>query len=172
MNKKFLLFIVSVIVLLFGVSIFVRAQKLFTPQKTHYHAGFVVFQNDKKLDFSDMKYMSVEPCVLNNKRDNDTPEQIQIEKAHLHDNVGNLVHVERTGPIWKDLFTNIHYPIDFTKTTGYINGKQVNNYQFQSIKPFDSLVVFIGKSDQKLLAQAVTKGYMIKMAKKSTTCGD
>lgn len=171
MNKKFLLFVISVIVLLFGVGIFVRAQKLFIPQKTHSHAGFVVFQNDKKLDFSDMKYMSVEPCVLNNKRE-DSAEDIQIEKAHLHDNVGDLVHVERTGPIWKDLFTNIHYSLNYAKTTGYINGKQVNNYQFQSIKPFDSLVVFIGKSDQKLLAQAVTKGYMIKMAKKSTTCGD
>ena len=171
MNKKLLIILILVLIVFFGVGTFTLSQRFFIPQKTHYHAGFVVFQNNKKLEFSDMKYMSVEPCVLNNKHE-DSAEDIQIEKAHLHDNVGDLVHVERTGPIWKDLFTNIHYSLNYAKTTGYINGKQVNNYQFQSIKPFDSLVVFIGKSDQKLLAQAVTKGYMIKMAKKSTTCGD
>lgn len=172
MNKKFLLFIILLAILLLGSGVFIRAQKLFIPQKTHYHAGFVVFQNDKKLDFSDLKYMSIEPCVLDNKRENDSPEQVQVEKAHLHDNVGDLIHVERTSAKWQDLFTNIHYSLDYAKTTGYINGKQVNNYQFQSIKPFDSLVIFIDKNDPKLLTQAVTKDYMIKMAKKSTNCGD
>ena len=171
MNKKILNIIFVLIIFFLSIVAVLMSKRFFTPQKTHYHAGFVVFQDNKKLDFSDTKYMFLEPCVLNNKRE-DSAEDIQTEKAHLHDDVGDLVHIERTGPIWKDLFTNIRYPLDFAKTTGYINGKQVNNYQFQSIKPFDSLVIFIGRNDPKLLTQAVTKGYMIKMAKKSTTCGD
>ena len=170
--KILFIFITSLIIMLFlGSSLFFIAKKVFTPQKTHYHAGFVVFQNNKKVNFSDIKYLYLEPCTLNKTNDTNSA-AIQIEKAHLHDNIGDLVHIERTGPIWKDLFTNIHYPIDFSKTIGYINGEQVSNYQSKPIKPFDSLVVFIGRNDLKLLTQAVTKGYMIKMAKKSTTCGD
>lgn len=170
MNKKILLFIILLTILLLGVGI-VFTKKLLIPKKTHYHAGFVIFQNNKKLDFSDNQYMFLEPCTLNNTHD-DPPAIIQIQKAHLHENVGDLVHIERTGAIWQDLFTNIYFHIDYAKAIGYINGKQISNFQFQAIKPYDSLVVFIGQNDPKLLGQAVIKDYMIAMAKKSTTCGD
>jgi len=171
MSKKVIFVIVLLIVILLtGIGIFI-SKKLFTPQKTHFHAGFLVFENNKKLDFSDNKYMFIEPCSADNNHA-DSQEDIQIEKAHLHDNVGDLVHIERTGAVWKDLFSNIHFPIDYSKTKGFINGKQTGNYQLQQIKPFDSLVVFIGKNDSSLLNQAVTKDYIMKMAKKSTTCGE
>jgi hypothetical protein len=171
MNKRFFLVLILFMVLFIGMSAFFALKRYFAPQKTHYHAGFVVFQNNKKLDFSDNKYMFIEPCTANDKHV-DSEADIQIEKAHLHENVGDLVHVERTGAKWEDLFTNIHFPIDYSQTTGFINGKQISNFQQQPIKPYDSLVVFIGKNDQRLLSQAVTKEYIIKMAKKSTTCGD
>lgn len=171
MKKRIIIFLSFVCVLaIVGVAYFLT-KDMFTPQKTHYHAGFVVFQNNKKVDFSDSKYMFIEPCNANETKQ-DSAADIQIEKAHLHENVGDLVHIERTGATWKDLFTNIKYPIDYTNATGYINGKQVADFQTQSIKPFDSLVVFIGKNNSQLLTQAVTKSYMEKMAKKSTTCGD
>jgi hypothetical protein len=70
------------------------------------------------------------------------------------------------------LYSNIKYKIDYSKATGFLNGKQVDYFQSQPIKPFDSLVVFIGNNNSILLSQAVTKDYMIPMAKKSTTCGD
>lgn len=46
-----------VIILVAGMSFFgVKEYKaLTTPQKTHYHAGFVVFANNKKVDFSPWK---------------------------------------------------------------------------------------------------------------------
>ena len=167
--KKIFLLLGGVILI---VAIIYFGRKLLEPQKIHYHGGFVVFQNNKKLDFSGSKYMFEEPCVLNAKNEHDTPEDTQLEKAHLHDNVGDLVHVERTGAIWKDLFTNMRFPIDYEKTEGFINGRRVSNYQLQPIAPYDSLVVFIGKNDSSLIKQAVTREYMVKMAKKSTTCGD
>lgn len=170
MNKRVLFIIIPILIILVGIGIFFT-KKFLIPQKTHYHAGFVVFQNNKQISFSEMKYMFLEPCVLNKKGDNSTAD-IQIEKAHLHDNVGDLVHIERTGAIWKDLFTNIHYPLDYTKVTAYINGKLAQNFQNQPIHNDDSLVVFIGKEDPKLLSQGVTKNYIGTMAKKSTTCGD
>lgn len=171
MHKR-LFYIIAVIgIILFGSAIFFAARKFFTPEKVHYHAGFVVFQNNHKLDFSNNKYMSVEPCKVNN----DAPESVadlQIEKAHLHDNVGDVAHIEQKGAIWKDLFTNIKFPLNYSKATGYINGKQVTDFQSLPIRPYDSLVVFMGNYDKKLLTQAVTKEYIQKQGNKSTTCGD
>lgn len=164
-----------VIILVAGMSFFgVKEYKaLTTPQKTHYHAGFVVFANNKKVDFSSVKYMSVSPCILHgNEEDDASPSQIQHDKAHLHDYVGDVVHVERTGAKWSDLFTNLNYPIDYSITTAYINGKQVQDFQNQPIQPFASLVVFLGKNDiQKELKQAVTKKHIEEAAKKSEDCG-
>lgn len=166
-----LFFIFPVVIILLGIGIAFAKNRFFTPQKTHLHAGFIIFQNNKQINFSEAKYMFLEPCTAN-KSDNDTAEDIQIEKAHLHDNVGDLVHIERTGATWKDLFTNIHYPIDYTKAKAYINGVQVKNFQNQQIHNDDSLVVFLGKDNPTLLSQSVTKNYIETMAKKSTTCGE
>jgi len=170
MNKKLLLLIIPIVFILIGFGILL-SKKFLIPKKTHYHAGFVVFQNNKQINFSDMKYMFLEPCTLSKKGDGSTAD-IQIEKAHLHDNVGDLVHIERTGAKWQDLFTNIHFPINYSQSTAYINGNQIANFQNQPIKNDDSLVIFIGKNDPKFLSQAVTKQYIEKIAKRSTTCGD
>jgi hypothetical protein len=171
MKKRLIYIIACVGIILLGTGIFFAAKKFFTPEKVHYHAGFVVFQNNHKLDFSDNIYMSVEPCTVNGKT-HDSEADKQIEKAHLHDNVGDVVHIEQTGAIWKDLFTNIKFPLNYSKVNGYVNGKQVPDFQSQPIRPDDSLVIFIGNNDKKLLSQAVTKEYIQKQAKKSTTCGD
>jgi len=169
--RKIILASLFLIAITLGFVSFLLVKKLTAPQKTHYHAGFIVFQNNKKLNFSDNKFMFIKPCVLNEDND-DSDKDVQFEKAHLHDNVGDLVHVEATGAIWKDLFTNMRFPIDYAKTTGYINSKKIVNYQKQPIRPYESLVVFIGENDPKFQSLGVTKDYMIKMAKKSTTCGD
>lgn len=143
-------------------------KKLFPEKKVHYHAGFVVFQNNKKINFSDNKYMNIMPCSTD---DSALTEDPQLEKAHLHDNVGDVIHVEQKDPKWKDLFTNIHYPIDYKTTTAYINGQKVNNFQSQTIHPYDSAVIFIGNNDKKHLKEAVTKKHIIEKETTSESCG-
>ena len=154
---RFLIIIIVAVIAIVGVK---EYKALTTPQKTHYHAGFVVFNNNKKINFSSAKYMSLSPCTLHNNED-DTPATIQHDKAHLHDYVGDVVHIERTGAKWRDLFINIDYHMDYSKVTAYINGTKVQDIQNQPIKPFDSVVFFIGKNDvQKDLKQAVTKAHI------------
>lgn len=145
-------------------------KKLTTPQKTHYHAGFVLFVNNKKIDFSKAQYMSLSPCTLHTNED-DSPATIQHDKAHLHDYVGDVVHVERTGAKWGNLFPNINYPLDFSKVTAYINGKQVQDIMDQPILPDESVVFFVGNNDvQKDLKQAVTKAHIEWEGKHSVEC--
>ena len=79
--------------------------------------------------------------------------------------------MEAEGGKWKDLFTNIKYPMDYAKTTGFVNGVKLENFQEQPIQPEESLVVFIGDNDQKLVNTGVTKEYIETQAQKSIGCG-
>lgn len=171
LQKKHAILLVFLIFLVAGAAFF--AYSKFVPEKKiHYHAGLLVFQNNKKVDFSDVKYMYIKPCTINGKEE-ETNEDDQLEKAHLHDNIGDVIHIERGGAVWKDLFTNIRFPLDYDKATGFINGKKVVNYQSKVIQPYDRLIVFIGKNDMTSgLRLAPTKDYIEKTAKKSKTCGD
>ena len=170
LKKRYVILVLLFIILIGGVAVLLR-NRLVPEKKVHYHAGFVVFQNNKKIDFSGFRYMNIVPCTLNkNDKSNENPQQ---EKAHLHDNVGDVIHIEHAGAIWKDLFTNIHYPIDYSKSRGFVNGIETTNYQTKAIKTDDSLVVFIGNNNiKKDLQQSPTKNYIEKMGNKSKTCGE
>ncbi|SRR6266568_5446592 len=173
MKKWIIRLVVIVLVAAIGIVGVKEYKVLTTPQKTHYHAGFILFINNKIMDFSNAKYMSVSPCTLHSgDTDDESPSSIQHDKAHMHDYVGDVVHVERTGAKWGDLFINLNYAIDYSAATAYINGQKVQDIQDQPIKPFDSVVFFIGKNDiQKDLKQAVTKTHIDQEAKKSEDCG-
>lgn len=163
-----------VIIVVAGISVlgisFYRSMT--TPQKIHIHAGFIVIADNKKLDFSDNKYMNIKPCAEDEGEEhNENEEDEQLEKAHLHDNVGDVVHVERSDGKWKDLFTNINYSIDYTKVTAYINGQKVSDFQNQPIHAYDSAVIFVGKADTNYLKKAVTKEHIVKAEKVSEDCG-
>jgi hypothetical protein len=146
------------------------------PQKAHFHAGFQVYADGKLEDFTDEKYMNTTPCALReNTSKNETPEEIQMEKAHLHDNIGNVAHSHLTGGKWKDLFQNMKYDIASKgNINGYVNGVQVNNILDANIKPYDSAVIFVGDiptESHSFLSKAVNKDVIIKAEKMSENCG-
>lgn len=170
MRNKIFIAVSLVFVILVSIGGYFGYKTLTTPKKVHYHAGFVVFQNDKKLDFSDFKYMRVKPC--DDVKGNDTDEDIQAEKAHLHDQVGDVVHVERDGAYWRDLFTNIKYPVDYSKTKAYVNGREIQDFQNTKITPYESVVILIGNNSSTHEKDAVSKQYIQKKEKESIECGD
>lgn len=165
------IFILSVI--WFGWVIWYKVIPHPTPQ-VHYHAGFIIVQDNKLVDFSGSQYMNVEPCkVKTNVTEVESPQQQQISKAHLHDHIGDVVHVESRNALWKNLFTNLNYPINYQDTTAYINGNKVEDFQDQKIQPYQSLVLFIGSNNdtKNFLSQAVTKQQIQDIEKKSEDCG-
>lgn len=169
--KKYFKYILIICILIIGLSSFLLFKKLTIPKKVHYHAGFVVFQNDKKIDFSDFRYMRVKPCT-NDKGHSDSAEEVQAEKAHLHDSVGDVVHIEAEGAKWKDLFQNINYKIDYSKVTAYVNGNKVINFENQKIKPEESIIILLGENKNNHLSDAVSKSYIDEKATKSVDCGN
>jgi len=166
--KKIIL--ISVIFLIaIGVTLFFNKQKLFSPKKIHYHAGFQVYVDGKLQDFSDTRYMNLAPCNGHENHGND-----QEEKAHLHENVGDVVHVHRENVTWNDLFINLHFPFDSSKgIEGYSNGKKINTILQQTIKPYERVIIFIGKHENisTYLPHAVTKQHIQDVEKTSELCG-
>lgn len=168
--KKLLYVVIPLFIILVVWFGWMIKEKYFPEKPVHYHAGFIVFKDNKQVVFSDSKYMHAKPCGSQEHTEID-PEEEQIEKAHLHDYVGDVVHVHRAGVQWQDLFTNLTYSL--ADAEGYLNGKKIENFQTKIIHPYDSLVVFIGNNTDmnKKLSNAVTKKYIEKVEQKSDNCG-
>ncbi len=170
MNKRKLIAITGILLILSVIVFFKFIRKPEKEAEVHYHAGFVVFNEGQRVDFSDSKYMFIKPCTTGKEKLDAKAEQ--MEKAHLHDEVGDVVHVEADGAKWGDLFTNISYPIDYSKATAFINGSEIGDFQNTPVKANDSLVIFVGKADQSLLSNAVTLDRIKEVESKSVECGD
>lgn len=167
MNKKQLI-IGVVVAIIVTASVFFLIRQNNQAEHVHLHAGFKVYVNGKLQNFSDVRYMSLVPCG-----DTD-PAHEQLSKAHLHDNVGDVVHVHRKGALWKDLFQNMNYQIsEIGQLEAYINGKKVENILEEEIAPYDSVIILVGDYDKNknYQAEAVKKDKILQVEKKSELCG-
>lgn len=135
----------------------------------HYHAGFLVYIDGKVQDFSDLKYMHIMPCTDENVAHD---EDEQLEKAHLHDGIGDVVHIHRPNVVWRDLFKNLDYSFDQNKKlTSYLNGAETSDLLSQPIVPYDSVIFISGDSKGVDIEKYVTKEHIEETEKKSENCG-
>ena len=138
-NKYFFIFFIVALLGMFGG---VFLYRYFIQTKViHFHASFQVYIDNTLQDYSNQKYMSLLPC---GKAYTD-PALEQSEKAHLHSQVGYIVHVHRIGATWGDLFGNMRVSLDKKKPmVTYVNGKQVKNIFSEPIHPYDRALILIG----------------------------
>jgi hypothetical protein len=165
MNKRILAFCVVAVLLLATGFMILRPK----PKEVHYHAGFLVYVDGIQQDFSDSKYMKIEPCTVSGAK---VHEDEELEKAHLHDSVGDVVHVHRTGAVWGDLFKNIHYMFKSGEPIrGFIGGKEIPNILTYPIKAYDSVIFVIGSDSGVDLTKVVTKAHIVEVENKGESCG-
>lgn len=172
-HMKKLLYVLFAVLLIGSLGVIFRNQiraTLFPVKVVHLHAGFQVYKDGKLQSFADLKYMHDKPCT-----GKESPEELYdpTMKAHLHDLVGDVVHVHREHVVWGDLFTFLQYPVDETKAEAYVNGHKVNGILSYPIKPYDSLVLLIGKHGdaKQYIDKEVTKAHIQEVEKRSESCG-
>lgn len=132
----------------------------------HYHANFVLIINGQKEMFQGMQYYTdVSMCTTNTVM---TP----TERAHMHDNVNNVVHIEDHAVTWGQFFANIGWYMgpDFiespdgtmykeagsTKLNLLINGQDYTDLGGVAntvIKDKDKLLVSFGDESNATLQQ-------------------
>ncbi len=137
-----------IVVLLAGLGILAWQTSSKTEPEYHVHAAFDVYVDGQLQDYSDLQYMHVEPCTVAH---NDQPEDDQIEKAHLHDGVGDIVHSHRANATWGDLFQNIKVTLP-PPVSGYSNGQAVKDILSQPIKAYDRVLITAGTAPENLQA--------------------
>lgn len=139
-------------------------------ESVHYHAGFRVYIDDQLQDYSDYQYMNYVPCSEHDHDKSDAEEQ--MEKAHLHDNVGDVVHVHREGATWGDLFRNIGVELPQDKTIkAYINGIENEDIMKAPITAYTTVIFVVGDSDQSRGNEVVSEEHIKEVEAKSELCG-
>jgi hypothetical protein len=159
---------IAVMVSLLGVAgVVVLRMKADAP--VHYHAGFTVYVNGIRQEYSAPQYMHAEPCPVGTATP--PPGDPQEEKAHLHDGVGDVVHVHRTGATWGDLFKNIgvSFP-EPSAVVGYESGKKIDGILIRPIQPYESVIIVSGPATGIDLTGFVTKQHILDVEKKSESC--
>lgn len=77
----------------------------YKPDRVHYHANFAVYINGQQEQFKGAAYYTdVNACVANNSA-------FPSERAHMHDNVNNVVHVEAHTVTWGQFFDNLSWTL-------------------------------------------------------------
>lgn len=73
----------------------------YKPDSVHYHANFALYINGHQEKFQGPQYYTdTESCTVNTAM---TP----MGRAHMHDNVNNVIHVEDHAVTWGQFFENI-----------------------------------------------------------------
>lgn len=127
----------------------------YQPETVHYHANFAVYVNGQQEQFKGMRYYeetAAQMCTLERADD-------PVERAHMHDNVNNVVHVEDHLVTWGSFFQNLGWGLgdDYLKTadkvylpddqnhlTFILNGKKVDSISNVIIGDQDKLLVNYG----------------------------
>lgn len=147
---------------LVGVSFFlgiiltlgIRIATYRTEPRVHYHANFAVYINGQQEQFKNpMYYTEIEESCTENGRM--TPH----ERAHMHDNINNVVHVEDSAVTWGQFFQNLGWVVDpgairsadnlylpdaQNNITFMLNGQPVDNVVRTVISDQDRLLVNYG----------------------------
>lgn len=165
--------------LIVGIIAFLNYQRIINlaspahdDKEIHLHAGFLVYKDNTLRDFSAFEFQNFVPCSEDAHDETDDPAHEQLEKAHLHDSVGDVVHVHRSNAVWGDLFKNINVSLDAT-ATAYLNGEILEDFRNYPIKPYESIVIFEGNNDniETKLKEAIGRDHIEKVELKSENCG-
>lgn len=94
------------------------------PPATHHHANFAVYLNGERLDLSGDQYMEEVAACYAAEEGEIAPEH----RAHMHENVGDVVHVHHPGVTWGHFFENLGFAVGpdyfFTGTERYFDGEE------------------------------------------------
>lgn len=138
----------------------------YNPPGTHYHANFAVFIHGQREQFKGVRYYTeAQMCA---EEDEKTPPV----RAHMHDNINNVVHIEDQAVTWGHFFANIGWTLgpdfiadasgniyttnDSDKLNLILNGQNytgLGGLNNSVIKDKDRLLISYGPSDQNVLNQ-------------------
>lgn len=140
-------------------------------EELHYHAGFEIYNDGDLMDFTDLQFMDVKPCETD---EDESHEHLEPE-VHLHDGIGNIVHVHGKIAQWKDLFEKLHLDMSSASISAVIDGQPVTRITDTQIKPYQRATIFINSPEGQKIKSAQTLerlpvDYIKEIEKKGENC--
>lgn len=167
MKKKIILLVSALSMVLSAAALYFH-QTPKSDDHVHYHAGFRVYRDGVLQDYSGYQYMNYVPCSEHDAKKSSAEEQ--IEKAHLHDSVGDVVHVHRRGAMWGDLFININVELP-EPVIGFVNGAKVEDIMNTPIESYSTAIIEAGTNTTSHEKEVVSVDYIKQVEAKSELCG-
>lgn len=134
------------------------------PPQPHYHANFSVYINGAREQFKGLGYYEETAAEMCSLQFVETPKQ----RAHMHDNVGDVVHVEDKLVTWGNFMQNLGWGLgsDYLKTKDTVlvngdagklsfilNGQKLDSVSDLVIQDKDRLLISYGATDTPLLQE-------------------
>lgn len=131
-------------------------------EETHYHANFAVYIDGSREEFKSFTYYEEEVACTTAFADNPKG------RAHMHDNVNDVIHVHDKRVTYANFFENISWSIgpsfvradtklitntDTEKWVYILNDQKVDRIDNRIIGDQDKLLVSYGPSDTDFMAQ-------------------
>ena len=130
----------------------------------HEHADFALFIEGEAFDFSDTRYMTMEPCMLTPQESVPIDEKPLEDSVHLHNNDGSVIHVHRPGITYSDFFESLGMRLEddslddadgneFKTTdeksfTFMLNGEMVDSLANAEIRNLDQVLISYGDAER------------------------
>jgi hypothetical protein len=140
-------------------------------KEIHYHAGFRIYVDGELQNFTKLDYMSIKPCAVD---EDEKHEETEEDMLHLHDGVGDVVHIHGPNRKWKHLFAYLKLNPE-ESVTAYNGAAAVEKPLESPITAYQSMTFFVGDepgNKDQILAAPISKEYIKKMEKKSENCGN
>ena len=146
-------FVIGIAGILIGMLVIlgIRFVSYQPPKTVHYHANFAVYVDDSQEQFSNpLLYEEISECSV-------STEKKPGERAHLHENIKDVVHVEDNAVTWGSFFQNIDWNIssDYIDNSGLLlvnNETQSVTYILNGEKISDITNKVIGDKDRLLIS--------------------
>ncbi len=138
--------------LLVGLIVFALFRFVTYIEPAHYHANFAVFINDDRDKFDGPGFYEATTACSS------SGSSSAAHRAHMHDQVNNVVHVHEEAVTWGMFFENIGYSVGerhlatntelFTESNDQLvrfmlNGEEVDNVANKTIESEDQLLVSV-----------------------------
>jgi hypothetical protein len=166
---RFKLFLLACFAPILLAVIYFLAKEYFAVDHSHFHAGFVVYIDGKKQDYSGNEHMHFDPCSITEKQEHKV--MSLRDRIHLHDNNGDVAHSHADQVTWRQLLENsdIRLPLE-KKLTAYRNGSKVESLLDSYIKPYDSVIFVLGQDIPIDAHNYVTRKRIDQVEKQSNYC--
>lgn len=145
-------------------------------EEVHFHAAFRIYDGSVQRDFTAFDYMSVKPCGPSEEEENHAESEGSIEDfVHLHDLVGDIIHIHGPGITWGDVFKYVDVSETPEIVSGYNNSEFIEDVLNTPVEAYQSMTFFIGPepdiaTKQKIFETAPSKEYIEDIEKKSEAC--